>query len=81
MNDPIQDRIVHGRVWKMGTPENEIIDGTNNHCERAIVWWIQAHYRSMRGYKQEPCVFGVSRLIALAENHLYFTGRLRAFPN
>ena len=49
---------------------NEILDGTNNHCERAIGWWIKERYRSMRGCKQERSALGVSRLIALAGNHL-----------
>jgi hypothetical protein len=49
---------------------NEILDGTNNHCERAIGWWIKERYRSMRGYKQEQSALGISRLIAFAGNYL-----------
>jgi hypothetical protein len=49
---------------------NEILDGTNNHCERAIGWWIKERYRSMRGYKQEHSALGISRLIAFAGNNL-----------
>ncbi len=49
---------------------NEILDGTNNHCERAIGWWIKERYRSMRGYKQEASALGMSHLIAFAGNHL-----------
>jgi hypothetical protein len=48
----------------------EILDGTNNHCERAIGWWIKERYRSMRSYKQEQSALGISLLIALAGNHL-----------
>jgi hypothetical protein len=47
-----------------------ILDGTNNHCERAIGWWIKERYRSMHGYKQTQSALGVSRLIAFAGNHL-----------
>jgi hypothetical protein len=57
------------RNWK-DDDGYEILDGTNNHCERAIGWWIKERYRSMRGYKQEQAAPGVSRLIAFAGNHL-----------
>ena len=62
-------RLTFYRTWK-DENGNEILDGTNNHCERAIGWWIKERYRSMRGYKQGRSVFGISRLIALAGNHL-----------
>lgn len=62
-------RLVFYRTWKAENG-NEILDGTNNHCERAIGWWIKERYRSMRGYKKEASALGISRLIALAGNHL-----------
>lgn len=62
-------RLTFYRTWK-DDYENEILDGTNNHCERAIGWWIKERYRSMRSYKQEQSALGVSRLIALAGNNL-----------
>jgi hypothetical protein len=57
------------RTWK-DEYGNEILDGTNNHCERAIGWWIKERYRSMRGYKNERSALGMSRLIAFAGNNL-----------
>jgi transposase-like protein len=62
-------RLTFYRTWK-DEYGNEILDGTNNHCERAIGWWIKERYRSMRGYKQEQSALGVSRLIAFAGNNL-----------
>jgi transposase-like protein len=62
-------RLTFYRTWK-DEDGNEIIDGTNNHCERAIGWWIKERYRPMRGYKQESSALGVSRLIAFAGNNL-----------
>jgi len=62
-------RLTFYRNWK-DEYGNEILDGTNNHCERAIGWWIKERYRSMRGYKQVQAALGVSRLIAFAGNHL-----------
>lgn len=62
-------RLTFYRNWK-DEYGNEILDGTNNHCERAIGWWIKERYRSMRGYKQTQSALGISRLIALAGNHL-----------
>jgi transposase-like protein len=62
-------RLTFYRNWK-DEDGNEILDGTNNHCERAIGWWIKERYRSMRGYKQEQSALGVSRLMAYAGNHL-----------
>jgi hypothetical protein len=62
-------RLTFYRNWK-DEYGNEILDGTNNHCERAIGWWIKERYRSMRGYKQEQSALEVSRLIAFAGNHL-----------
>jgi len=62
-------RLTFYRNWK-DECGNEILDGTNNHCERAIGWWIKERYRSMRGYKQQHSALGISRLIAFAENNL-----------
>ena len=62
-------RLTFYRTWK-DDDGNEILDGTNNHCERAIGWWIKERYRSMRGYKQAVSALGISRLIAWAGNHL-----------
>ena len=62
-------RLTFYRTWK-DDYGYEILDGTNNHCERAIGWWIKERYRSMRGYKQVQSVLGISRLIAFAGNHL-----------
>ena len=57
------------RTWK---DENgySILDGTNNHCERSIGWWVKERYRSMRGYKCEQSALNVSRLIAFAGSRL-----------
>ena len=62
-------RLTFYRNWK-DEDGNEILDGTNNDCERAIGWWIKERYRSMRGYKQVLSALGISRLIALAGNNL-----------
>ena len=62
-------RLTFYRTWK-DEDGNEILDGTNNHCERAIGWWIKERYRSMKGYKREQSALNVSRLIAFAGNHL-----------
>jgi hypothetical protein len=62
-------RLTFYRNWK-DEAGNEILDGTNNHCERAIGWWIKERYRSMRGYKQTQSALGMSRLIAFAGNNL-----------
>jgi transposase-like protein len=62
-------RLTFYRTWE-DEFENEILDGTNNHCERAIGWWIKERYRPMRGYKQEQSALGISRLIAFAGNNL-----------
>jgi transposase-like protein len=62
-------RLTFYRNWK-DENGNEIIDGTNNHCERAIGWWVKERYRSMRGYKQTNSALGISRLIAYAGNNL-----------
>lgn len=62
-------RLTFYRTWK-DEYGNEILDGTNNHCERTIGWWIKERYRSMRGYKQERSALGISRLIAFAGNNL-----------
>jgi transposase-like protein len=62
-------RLTFYRNWK-DEHGNVILDGTHNHCERAIGWWIKERYRSMRGYKQTRSALGISRLIAFAGNHL-----------
>jgi transposase-like protein len=62
-------RLTFYRTWK-DEDGHEILDGTNNDCERAIGWWIKERYRPMRGYKQTVSALGMSRLIALAGNHL-----------
>ena len=67
--EPLRPRLTFYRTWK-DEFESEILDGTNNHCERAIGWWIKERYRPIRGYKQEQSALGISRLIAFAGNHL-----------
>jgi len=62
-------RLTFYRNWK-DEDGNEILDGTNNPCERAIGWWIKERYRSMKGYKRELSALNVSRLLAFAGNHL-----------
>ena len=62
-------RLTFYRTWK-DEHGLRIIDGTNNHCERSIGWWIKERYRSMRGYKREQSVLNVSRLIAFAGSRL-----------
>jgi hypothetical protein len=62
-------RLTFYRTWK-DDDGNLILEGTNNHCERAISWWIKECCRSMRGYKQELSALGISRLTAFAGNHL-----------
>ena len=62
-------RLTFYRTWK-DEHGNENLDGTNNHCERSIGWWVKERYRSMRGYKREQSALNVSRLIAFAGNHL-----------
>lgn len=62
-------RLTFYRTWKDEAGHLRI-DGTNNHCERSIGWWIKERYRSMRGYKREQSALNISRLIAFAGNHL-----------
>jgi transposase-like protein len=62
-------RLTFYRTWK-NAKGDEILDGTNNACERAIGWWIKERYRSMRGYKRQQSALNVSRLIAYCGNHL-----------
>ena len=62
-------RLTFYRTWK-DDYGHRMIDGTNNHCERSIGWWIKERYRSMRGYKREQSALNVSRLIALAGSRL-----------
>jgi len=49
---------------------NVNLDGTNNHCERSIGWWVKKRYHSLHGYQREQFALNVSRLIAFAGNHL-----------
>jgi transposase-like protein len=62
-------RLTFYRNWK-DEYGHKILDGTNNHCERSIGWWIKERYRSMRGYKREQSALNVSRLIAFAGSRL-----------
>lgn len=62
-------RLTFYRTWR-DDYGNINLDGTNNHCERSIGWWVKERYRSMRGYKREQSALNVSRLIAHAGNHL-----------
>ena len=62
-------RLTFYRTWR-DEFGNVNLDGTNNHCERSIGWWVKERYRSMRGYKREQSALNVSRLIAFAGNHL-----------
>jgi hypothetical protein len=62
-------RLTFYRTWK-DEDGNLSLDGTNNHCERSIGWWVKERYRPMRGYKREQSALNVSRLIAFAGNHL-----------
>jgi hypothetical protein len=61
-------RLTRYRTWE--GPNGETIDGTNNHSERAIGWWIKERYRTMRGYKRVKSAVNVSRLLAWCGNHL-----------
>jgi hypothetical protein len=61
-------RLTRYRTWE--GPDGEMLDGTNNACERAIGWWVKERYRSMRGYKRPESVLNVSRLIAAMGNAL-----------
>jgi hypothetical protein len=62
-------RLTFYRTWKDEFGYT-IIDGTNNHCERSIGWWVKERYRSMRGYKREQSALNLSRLIAFAGSRL-----------
>jgi len=70
-------RLTRYRRWK--GPKGEVVDGTNNGCERAIGWWIKDRYRTMRGYKRPKSALNVSRLLAWAGNHLDKGGADLAF--
>lgn len=61
-------RLTRYRTWE--GPDGEMLDGTNNACERAIGWWVKERYRPMRGYKRPESVLNVSRLIAAMGNAL-----------
>jgi hypothetical protein len=62
-------RLTFYRTWQ-DEDGHRILDGTNNHCERSIGWWIKERYRSMRGYKREQSALNLSRLIAFAGSRL-----------
>jgi len=62
-------RLTFYRTWQ-DEAGYSILDGTNNHCERSIGWWVKERYRSMRGYKREQSALNVSRLIAFAGSRL-----------
>lgn len=61
-------RLMCYRTWC--GPSQEQLDGTNNACERAIGWWIEERYRSMRGYKVPANALRVSHLLAWCGNFL-----------
>jgi hypothetical protein len=61
-------RLTNYRTWQGAN--GEILDGTNNGCERAIGWWIKERYRTMRGYKRPKSAVNLSRLLAWCGNHL-----------
>lgn len=61
-------RLTRYRTWQ--GPNGELVDGTNNGCERAIGWWIKERYRTMRGFKRRKSAVNVSRLLAWCGNHL-----------
>ena len=71
-------RLTRYRTWR--GPAGEVIDGTNNGCERAAGWWInrqrrcRERYRSMRGYKRVKSAVNVSRLLAWCGNQLDLAG-------
>ena len=62
-------RLTFYRTWQ-DEYGHRILDGTNNHCERSIGWWVKERYRSMRTYKREQSALNVSRLIAFAGSRL-----------
>lgn len=68
-------RLTFYRNWQ-DEQGNALLDGTNNHCERSIGWWLKERYRSMRGYKQTHAALGLSRLLAFAGNQLKGSLRL-----
>jgi transposase-like protein len=61
-------RLTRYRLWQ--GPQGETVDGTNSGCERAIGWWVEERYRTMRGYKRAKSAVNVSRLLAWCGNHL-----------
>jgi hypothetical protein len=61
-------RLTRYRPWQ--GPQGETVDGTNSGCERAIGWWVEERYRTMRGYKRAKSAVNVSRLLAWCGNHL-----------
>ncbi len=62
-------RLTFSRTW-MDEDGNLNLDGTNNHCERSIGWWVKERYRTMRGYKRDRSAVNVSRLLAWCGNYL-----------
>lgn len=61
-------RLTFYRTWKDQTGQ-QILDGTNNGCERSIGWSIKERYRTMRGYKRVQSALNISGLLAHAGNH------------
>jgi transposase-like protein len=61
-------RLTRYRRWR--GPDGQTVDGTNNHAERAIGWWVKERYRTMRGYKRPQSALNVSRFLAWVGNHL-----------
>ena len=56
-------RLTFYRTWK-DVYGNVYLDGTHNHCERSIGWWVKERYRTMRGYKRPKSVKNVATLTA-----------------
>ncbi len=61
-------RLTRYRTWR--GPHGETVDGTNNAVERAIGWWVQERWRTMRGDKCRKSAANVSCLLAWCGNHL-----------
>ncbi len=60
-------RLTRYRTWRV--PAGEVLDGTNNVCERTTGWWIKERYRNMRAYKRPQSAVNVSRLLAWCGNY------------
>lgn len=62
------NRLTRYRTWR--GPQGRTLDGTNNASERAIGWWLNERYRTMRGYKRPWSAVNISRLLAWCGKHL-----------